>query len=950
MSMLRWRIAVVGLLAGILLATGSTAAHAAVPATPDFESEPNGTTATASTIVSAHRTRANLFPDGDIDFYKFTATAGDKVFAAVMTSAAGVSGSSADSQLTLLASDGTTVIEFDDDNGSYAGLSSSIAGATIPATGTYYLKVNDFTPTTTNQRYYDLYFQLRSSAPTAEFEANDTPGTANPLPAGGGAVSGARNPATAPEQDWFSINLNAGDTVYLSLDLDPERDGTTWNGRLGFALFGDATNQILPTDDPGTGDLTPNPVIPSEAIAWTVATAGTYYAFVDSANAATGGPAATYNLSVTVLPAAPASPSCTTYTSTDVPKTIGPGTGLVSSTITVPGNPRIAHASVAVQLNHAAMADVDAHLRSPAGNDNGLFSDIGSTTAGGQTLMDVVWDQYAALPPTFTALRPMMLQPEREYRLSWLDGEDAGGTWTLDLRDDTAGTDGGTLTGWSLTICEPPAEGTTDTIFSTDFESGAAGFTHSGTADEWELGLPSTVATTTPDPVAAFTTCASGTSCWKTDLDNTYDISSSQDLLSPAINLAGKTGTILVSWMQRYQMESAGFDHLFVDAQQVGGATPKRLFEWLDHTMKDAPGNPVMNIGASAGWARHVADISSFAGQNIELRFHLDSDTTVNYGGAAIDDVRVYQPAFALTVSTAGTGQGFVDSSPTGIDCGTFGAHTDCANNYADGQLVTLTAHASAGSTFTSFTGGGCAGPSPCVVTMSQARSVTATFTLSAVVSYSAAVLADNPAGYWRFGEVSGTTAFDSSASVPKNNGTYLNGPLLNQTGALVGDSNKAVSFDGVNDTVRVPDANSLDVGDSFTLEGWVKRSSSTSSQTLFNKGANGLQLMLMNAPNGNQLWLRKAGITTVAKSTGGVPGDGQFHHFVVTKNGPSTVFYIDNVPGTTILAPAQVIANTSDLLIFADPGSTPHVFDEWALYDGVLTATDVNEHYDAGT
>ena len=28
-----------------------------------------------------------------------------------------------------------------------------------------------------------------------------------------------------------------------------------WNGRLGFALFGDAGNQILVVDDAGTGDV-----------------------------------------------------------------------------------------------------------------------------------------------------------------------------------------------------------------------------------------------------------------------------------------------------------------------------------------------------------------------------------------------------------------------------------------------------------------------------------------------------------------------------------------------------------------------------------------------------------------------------------------------------------------------------------------------------------------------
>ena len=256
------------------------------------EVEPNGTSATASPIAGTNVVvRANLFPNGDIDFYSFTANAGDRIYAATMTSFS--AGSSTDSQLTLLASDGTTVIEFDDDNGSFAGLSSSIAGATIPTTGTYFLKVNDFTAGTTTERPYELHLRVQSGAPTPEVESNDTPATANPLPANGW-VSGARNPAAATEQDWYSFTLNAGDTVYLGLDLDPERDGVTWNGRLGLALFGDAGNQILVVDDAGTGDVTPNPNIPSEALFFTVKTAGTYFAFVDSASAATGGPTATY--------------------------------------------------------------------------------------------------------------------------------------------------------------------------------------------------------------------------------------------------------------------------------------------------------------------------------------------------------------------------------------------------------------------------------------------------------------------------------------------------------------------------------------------------------------------------------------------------------------------------------------------------------------------------------
>ena len=79
-----------------------------------------------------------------------------------------------------------------------------------------------------------------------------------------------------------------------------------------------------------------------------------------------------------------------------------------------------------------------------------------------------------------------------------------------------------------------------------------------------------------------------------------------------------------------------------------------------------------------------------------------------------------------LTVSRAGNGSGTVTSSPAGIDCG-----ATCANGYTYGTQVTLTATATAGSVFTGWTGAGCTGTGPCVVTMDAAKSVTATFALS---------------------------------------------------------------------------------------------------------------------------------------------------------------------------------------------------------------------------
>lgn len=76
-----------------------------------------------------------------------------------------------------------------------------------------------------------------------------------------------------------------------------------------------------------------------------------------------------------------------------------------------------------------------------------------------------------------------------------------------------------------------------------------------------------------------------------------------------------------------------------------------------------------------------------------------------------------------LTVTKAGSGGGTVTSSPAGINCG-----GTCSAQFANGTGVTLTAAAAGGSTFGGWSGA-CTGTGACTVSMTQARSVTATFT-----------------------------------------------------------------------------------------------------------------------------------------------------------------------------------------------------------------------------
>jgi lysophospholipase L1-like esterase len=81
------------------------------------------------------------------------------------------------------------------------------------------------------------------------------------------------------------------------------------------------------------------------------------------------------------------------------------------------------------------------------------------------------------------------------------------------------------------------------------------------------------------------------------------------------------------------------------------------------------------------------------------------------------------QATYALAVTRTGTGAGTVTSSPAGINCG-----SSCSASFGGNASVTLTAAAASGSVFAGWSGA-CSGTGSCVLSMNQARNVTATFT-----------------------------------------------------------------------------------------------------------------------------------------------------------------------------------------------------------------------------
>lgn len=202
--------------------------------------------------------------------------------------------------------------------------------------------------------------------------------------------------------------------------------------------------------------------------------------------------------------------------------------------------------------------------------------------------------------------------------------------------------------------------------------------------------------------------------------------------------------------------------------------------------------------------------------------------------------------------------------------------------------------------------------------------------------------------GYWRLGESSGTTACDSTAN--QDNGSYLGGVTLGVPGAIAGDPDTAASFDGSSGQVSVPSASSLNVGDDFTIEAWVKRGASkTESNEVIASKQEGAWVLMFN--EADQLTLRRSTYGNIATANVATTDTTNWHYVVATKNGSSIHLYLDGTDVTGIVA-NQTFTNNNLPLAIGQSSSTSYfkgAIDEVALYNTALTPTQITQHYEAG-
>jgi len=214
--------------------------------------------------------------------------------------------------------------------------------------------------------------------------------------------------------------------------------------------------------------------------------------------------------------------------------------------------------------------------------------------------------------------------------------------------------------------------------------------------------------------------------------------------------------------------------------------------------------------------------------------------------------------------------------------------------------------------------------------------------------AYRDQVLADQPSGYWRLDEPSGTVAFDQTMN--NNRGAISKGVSPGFSGAT-GDTDTSMLFDGTHGEIEVPTSTNLQMSGSVTVEAWIKPTSNQSGQvTILGKGRAGVQtdygLVLVDGVPGYQ------SVSELYVATAPPVKPGVWTHLAVTVSKNVLVsFYVNgqdagSFPSNT----GHAVSWSMQPVMIANEAALANRFeggiDEAAIYPFPLTAEQLAKHF----
>ena len=193
----------------------------------------------------------------------------------------------------------------------------------------------------------------------------------------------------------------------------------------------------------------------------------------------------------------------------------------------------------------------------------------------------------------------------------------------------------------------------------------------------------------------------------------------------------------------------------------------------------------------------------------------------------------------------------------------------------------------------------------------------------------------------WKLDETFGILALDTTG---RNTGALLNGALRSTSG----QSGSAVCFDGIDDHINVPDSNSLDLSNKFTLSLWFKPSQllngASGRKDLLQKFTSYWLILNYPANDGKLEFILNTGSPRVASTTTSWLSN-QWYHAAATYDGATMKIYIngvlENSLATTALPnittyPVQIGGNTTQGYWF------PGCIDDVRIYGAALSSGQV--------
>jgi hypothetical protein len=332
----------------------------------------------------------------------------------------------------------------------------------------------------------------------------------------------------------------------------------------------------------------------------------------------------------------------------------------------------------------------------------------------------------------------------------------------------------------------------------------------------------------------------------------------------------------------------------------------------------------LISTGQSYAFVRNAANVAAAANGSVinDGAWH---HCVLTYDGS---NVRSYVDGLLVGVAAA---TGSLHTATTDITAGAYDA--DANGGGAPYRLTGSLAHAAA---------------YQYALTSAQVLAHYKASPMYASAPYRDAVLSDNPTGYWRLGESTGTVAVDSSGN--GRTGVYSGSPTLGATSLVATDPNTAVTFDASNDEVSCGTFSLSGAG--ATIEAIIKWSG-IGNQTIFGFQANPYETNSFWVDlNSNHIRVIAGDVSAVGRiaTSSTTITSGTMYHVAGVYDGANALLrvYVNGAQVGTVACSAAVIASGAFYIgrTTVSGGFWGGTIDEVACYTTALSASRIAAHY----